>query len=319
MTRVRRPDIEPKVLTRRSAPAQRALLKRYLDGAISGEMAIMYWLKAFPDVHNLRQQLRAAEAECANGEHGGAVDPLLRALTALLDQNNEGCEQIARMVRSNVDNDRPAGSVSEGIDFCRNLFDWSVGQSAESSVALYSLGNVRILDAATAEIVAMLKQWQVVRPDRDILEIGCGTGRFEDALSAQAKTVTGIDVSSRMIAAARDRCSGLANVTLLESSGHDLALFDDDSFDAVLAVDSFPYLYQSGMALVAAHFKEAWRVLRRDGDFVILEFSYRGDVDRDRIDLQQLASATGFNVRILGTQPFSIWDGVAFVLKSTKI
>ena len=301
-----------------SDPARRALLARYLDGALSGEMTLMYWLKAVPDIDALRRQLGEAIKVCTHVGSAGAVAHSLESLSALIERNYEGCDRIARMLRSGVDSDQPACSVAEGIAFCRTLFDWSVEQSSESSVALYSLANTQILDAATTEIVELLREWQVVGPDRDLLEIGCGIGRFPKALSAEVKSVTGIDVSPNMIGAARDHCAGLLNVTLLECSGLDLASFADACFDLVFAVDSFPYLYRSGMPLVERHFTEARRVLRRGGDFVILEFSYRDSIDLDRVDVHRLAAASGFEVQVSGTQPFSLWDGAAFHLASKK-
>ena len=74
----------------------------------------------------------------------------------------------------------------------------------------------------------------------------------------------------------------LANVRIVETSGKDLRRFDDEQFDLVYAVDSFPYLVQSGTDLVVTHFTEAARVLRPRGSFIILNFSYRGDPEVDR-------------------------------------
>ncbi len=181
-------------------------------------------------------------------------------------------------------------------------------------MALYSLGNPAILDAATQEVVELLVARRWVTAARDVLEIGCGIGRFERALAPQVRAITGIDVSPRMIEQARRRCAGLDNVSLLACTGYDLAPFADASFDLVMAVDSFPYLVQSGMALVERHFEEARRVLRPGGDLVIFEFSYRGDAGRDRDDVSRLALTTGFTVRDSGTRLLSLWDGALFHL-----
>ena len=300
-------------------PAHRALLARYLAGELSGEMVLMYWLKSSPDVDALRTDLDAVVVACAqDATSGAAVRNAMEALAALLSRNYEGCVRIAHMLRSGVDNDDPARSVEEGIAFCRKLFDWSVTQSPESSVALYSLGSAEILESATAEIVALFGTWRIIGRDRDLLEIGCGTGRFQRALSPQVRTITGIDVSAKMIEVAHRRCSAIANITVLQCPGRDLSMFADDSFDLVFAVDSFPYLVQSGLPLVERHFTEAMRVLRRGGDFVILELSYRGDAAQDLADVDRLAAATGFEVRVPGTQALSLWDGRAFHLTSTK-
>lgn len=181
---------------------------------------------------------------------------------------------------------------------------------------LYSLGNAAILDAATSEIAGVMREWNLVGRERSMLEIGCGIGRFERALAADALSITGIDVSRNMVAAARKRCAGLANVSLLECSGRDLRQFRADSFDLVFAVDSFPYLFQSGMALVEKHFREVARVLKPRGDFLILEFSYRSELRSDRTDVARLAAAAGFEVLVDGVQPFTLWDGAAFHLRA---
>lgn len=117
-----------------------------------------------------------------------------------------------------------------------------------------------------------------------------------------------------MINIALMRCEPLANVHLLKTSGHDLREFVDHSFDTAIAVDTFPYLNQSGTALVESYFAEVSRVLKPNGDFVILNYSYRGDDQADRTDVRRMAKDYGFEVLTFGERPFSIWDGFAFRL-----
>ncbi len=302
------------VVTAIGDPRQRAIVRRYLAGEVSAEMALMYWLQAARSVDEIQASLASALAASAAADsprHAAALE----RLSALVAANRDGCDRIAGMLASGVDTDERAASVDEGIAFCKRLFDWSVAQCAEASVALYSLGSPAILDAATREIVDVMQQWQLLGPSRRLLEIGCGIGRFQKALAETALEVTGIDVSANMIENARARCVRHANVSLMECSGRDLAMFSADSFDLVFAVDSFPYLYQSGMALVETHFSEVRRVLRPGGDFLILEFSYRGDTEADRRDVGHLASGA-FEVLVNGARPFRLWDGAAFHLRA---
>jgi hypothetical protein len=76
-----------------------------------------------------------------------------------------------------------------------------------------------------------------------------------------------------------------------------------------------PYLYRAGTALVVTHFAEVARVLRAGGDFVILNLSYRGDLELDRQDAHQLAAAAGFAILRNGTRDLELWDGATFHLR----
>ncbi len=148
-----------------------------------------------------------------------------------------------------------------------------------------------------------------------VLEIGCGIGRFVQALAGELAQIVGIDISPGMIAVARERCRGLMNVRLLETSGQDLSQFESRSFDLLLAVDVMPYLHRAGSSLVATHLEEAARVLGPGGDFVIFNLSYRQDVEIDRQELRELAARTGFLVLRNGQAQLSSWDGLTFHLR----
>jgi SAM-dependent methyltransferase len=219
------------------------------------------------------------------------------------------------MLRADVDTSRPAESVEEGIAFCERLFDWSVQQSEEASVALYSLGNPELLEQATAEVVGQLRAWGAVTRDTVLLDVGCGIGRLLTALAPEVRSVTGIDVSGEMVKAARRRCAGLPNVTVVKGDGRGLGGLDDASFDVVVGVDSFPYLRQSGYGLVERYFAEAERVLKPGGLLVVLNYSYSGDDDADGREVRELASGNGLEMVVDGERPFQLWDGVGFCLK----
>ena len=309
------PDqLQRAMIARGSGERQRNILARYLDGTLSGEMALMYLLQASPDTVDIRSMLDAAIAACPEAL-AARERSLLHRLSDLATANQHGCDRIARMLGSGIDTDQPAASVEQGIEFCARLFDWSVDQCAEASVALYSLGNPAILNAATAEIVKLMRDWRLLGPTRDVLEIGCGIGRFQQGLAGEAHTVTGIDVSANMIRVARERCADCGNVDLQHCTGRDLAMFDAGTFDLVFAVDSFPYIFQSGMDLVERHFEEVLRVLKPRGDFLILEFSYHRTLEADQRDVSRLA-AGAFDVLACGTRPFKLWDGSAFHLRA---
>jgi cyclopropane fatty-acyl-phospholipid synthase-like methyltransferase len=302
--------------------AVREILARCLDGSISPSVALMQMLIETEDALVVRVAVDDVTRRAAALSRSG--DSLLRDrvddLTQLVVENEQGCSRIAEMLRSNMDSSDPAPSVEEGIAFCERLFDWSVQQSEEASVALYSLGNPELLERATREIVVQLERWGILSRDRTVLDIGCGIGRLEVELASRVGVVHGIDVSMQMINAALRRCAPLSNVHLLKVTGRDLADYSDSSFDAVIAVDTFPYINQSGAALVERYFAEAQRVLKPGGDFVILNFSYGNDDAADESTVRSLAGRHSFETITAGERPFVLWDGLAFQLrkKSSK-
>ena len=255
-----------------------------------------------------------ANLACEDGGLGDSGSARVEEVRRLLAQNRGPAMRVVEML-SGVDHEIRADTPDDGIAACRAMFDRAVTRSAEGSVALHSLGSAALLNRATAEIVDRLRSWDLLGANRRALDIGCGIGRFEAALSPEVAAITGIDISANMIAEARRRCTSLANVRLMQTDGRDLRQFAGSAFDLVLSVDAFPYLVQSGMALVETQFREIARVLKPGGDLVILNFAYRGDVEADRRDIGRLAAANGFKVIRNGTSDFRLWDGVSFVMK----
>jgi SAM-dependent methyltransferase len=269
-----------------------AILARHRRGELSASMALAAMLVAERDLTALRLALDGA----------GASD-----LRRLLDQHAAGTAQALAILRQH-----DQGAMREGIEQVRDLFDVAVALSPAASVALYSLGDEGLLATATDEVVGLLDRLGVLGPHRHLLDVGCGIGRFEQALAPRVAAITGIDIAPAMIQSACERCAGLPNVTLIETSGCDLSAFSPSSFDTVLAIDAMPYVYRAGAGLVAAHFAEVARVLRAGGDFVILNLSYR---ELDRQDARRLAEATGLRLLRSGTSDLRLWDGATFHLR----
>jgi SAM-dependent methyltransferase len=282
-----------------------AILARCDAGVISPAVALMEMLIETEDDALVGRVLAESTASGRTVHH----------IAALREANRAGCAQIAAMLRSGVDSPPRNASVEEGVAFCARLFDWSVAQSEEASVALYSLGNPALLDEATREIARVLGSWGSLGARKRALDIGCGIGRMERALAPMLGEIEAIDVSERMIAAARRRCADLSNVVFSRTSGLHLRPFGDESFDLAFAIDSFPYIVQSGMSLVRAHFAEVARVLRVGGELVILNFSYRDNPDTDSADAMALAENHGFELLVSGATPFALWNGTAFRLR----
>jgi SAM-dependent methyltransferase len=286
-------------------PALRTALSSYLAGEASSEMTLMHFALEIGDAGLLVVLLKDLSHAAPDPE------PLI-GLLRLVTTNMNCLGQVTTLANNGLVN--IASAADDPVGAIRHQFDSAVALAPEASVALYCLGSADILDRATDEIVSRLAEWQLLRCDSTVLDIGCGIGRIERALAPQVGAIVGIDVSPGMIEEAQRRCRDLVNVAFAQCNGRDLARYHDGAFDLVLAVDSFPYLYAADPEVVARHLQDCARVLRPNGTVVILNFSYRGDAEADRRDLERLAAVNGFLIQRAGTRDFSLWDGQTFLL-----
>lgn len=277
------------------------VLQRYRSGEISREIALMQLLLTLGSLAALDQCLAAAE-----------FAPLADAAAA----HRDGLARTAALIEGGLIESGPAEG-RDAVAATRRQFDRAVTVAPEASVALYSLGSPAVLARATAEIVVRLREWGLVARHSRVLDIGCGIGRIEIALAPHVATITGIDVAPNMIAEARRRCADYPNILLACGTGYDLAGFAADSFELVLAVDSFPYLVAADPAIADRHVEDAARLLRAGGALAVFNYSYSGDLDRDRAAIADLATRHGFTVERDGTRDFALWDGATYLLRNS--
>lgn len=273
-------------------------------GVISPEVALARMLLGGMDAGAIAGALEAA-----------ASHPTVDAMRGLLERRTGAMDALAREVAETAaGHDASGPTPAEGVARIAAFFDRAVRHSPEASVALYSLGDPAILAAATAEIVDWLEAQSLLRPGADVLDLGCGIGRVAAALAPRCGSVLGLDVSAGMVAEAAMRLAGMPGVTVRQTAGQDLDMLAAGSLDLVLAIDSFPYIVQTGAGMALRHVEGAARALRPGGALCILNLSYRGDPDADRTDAAGWAVATGMRLVHDGGQPFQVWDGTAFVL-----
>jgi cyclopropane fatty-acyl-phospholipid synthase-like methyltransferase len=281
------------------------IVDRYLRSEASASMVLMELVQFTEDTEALARALPPLAGDPAK----------LRELRRHFAENEAGCRTIVTMIRQRLDSPEVARNAEEGIERSRKLFDASVAESEESSVALYSLGSPELLAAATDEVIGVLEVWGVLGPHRDALEIGCGIGRLMVPLCSRVRSVVGTDISSGMISAATRRLEGLANASVHVTTGQDLSEFGSESMDLVYSVDAFPYVVLSGQALVERHFREVRRVLRPGGDFVLFNYAYGRTREDANDEVLALAHRAQLEVVRADESPFGIWNGIGWLLR----
>jgi SAM-dependent methyltransferase len=97
----------------------------------------------------------------------------------------------------------------------------------------------------------------------DLLDVGCGAGRFLRLAADRGARVSGIDATPELLAIARERVAAAD----LRQGDMQFLPFADASFDVVTGFNSFFYA-----ADVVAAFREAARVLRPGGRLALTAF-----------------------------------------------
>jgi SAM-dependent methyltransferase len=254
------------------------------------------------------------------------LPPLQQCLQTLSASGRSAFARLAQLVADHGEGlIRAAGLVEAGLTDAhgadrlaatRDQYDRAVGVAPEAAVALYSLGDLAILERATAELAVLLGDWGLLEPDQEALDIGCGIGRVEQAIAPRLRRILGIDLSPAMIAEARRRCAGIANATFAVCDGHGLSQFASARFDLVLAVDSFPCLVAAAQGIAERHIRDAADMLRPGGSLAIFNYSYRGDIAADRAEIAAHATSAGLQVLRNGTRDLALWDGTSFLLRA---
>jgi len=126
-----------------------------------------------------------------------------------------------------------------------------------------------------------------------ILDFGCGVERLSVAWSRRAKRVTGVDISSGMIAKGKEFVKDTLNVELCLNDAGDLRCFPDERFDLVF---SHICLQHIPWQLTAGYLAEFARVCRR-GRWVAFQLPSR--------NLKKI-SAAAIRKRLVELLPFGL-------------
>ena len=128
---------------------------------------------------------------------------------------------------------------------------------------------IRSLHVRDADVEQQLAALVPVGADKDILDIGTGTGRILELLGARGARGVGIDQSAEMLRIARANLSkaNLANVYVRQGDMYRLP-WREPSFDAVTIHQVLHFADDPGLVLA-----EAARVLKPGGRIVIADFA----------------------------------------------
>ena len=151
--------------------------------------------------------------------------------------------------------DKTAARLAREIEFHRSIADRAEQVWNWDSPA----GRVR-----AARRGALFVEHGALAPGRRALEVGCGTGLFVEQVARSGATVRALDLSTHLLAQARARLAGRANVSFLCGNAEQMP-YADGSFDAVYGSSVLHHL-DLDRAL-----REAFRVLRPGGRLVFTE------------------------------------------------
>lgn len=111
---------------------------------------------------------------------------------------------------------------------------------------------------------------QVLPPHGTVLELGCGTGFYTQWLLQRRLTVIGMDISTEMLALARERCP---RTLFFEGDCEDPAaylggLVVGNGFEAIMGVNVFGYLPNKETAILNYR-----KLLARNGRLILLDMN----------------------------------------------
>jgi ubiquinone/menaquinone biosynthesis C-methylase UbiE len=152
-----------------------------------------------------------------------------------------------------------------------------------------------------------------LQPDWTVVEIGCGVGRLTRVISERAASVKALDVSSEMLAIARNENASLSNVEWIHGDGVSLGGIDDGVADAVVSHVVFQHIPDPQITL--GYIREVGRVLK-PGGVAALHVSNDKQVHEQKQPLgERVRSLVG---RAPKGQAHAAWKGSAVELEDLR-
>lgn len=126
---------------------------------------------------------------------------------------------------------------------------------------LWALGDYRSIGRAISPVSAKIVRLANVTTDHSVLDVACGFGNTAITARRLGAKVTGIDITPKLLAFAREEESiaGFGDIVWKEGNAESLP-FEDESFDVVLS--TFGHMFALNQESTA---KEMLRVLKKGG------------------------------------------------------
>ena len=120
-------------------------------------------------------------------------------------------------------------------------------------------------DARAAELAEKVQAFLLPRGDERAVDVGTGAGALALALAPHVREAVGVDRVSELLALARERAKGIANVEFVEGDAERLP-FDDDSFDLAGTLRTLHHVPHPERVLA-----ELTRVTRPGGRLLVID------------------------------------------------
>ena len=113
----------------------------------------------------------------------------------------------------------------------------------------------------------------------DLVEMGCGTGYFTEAIAAKSKRMVATDLSDTLLETANKRMNGYLQVTVRKENCMATS-FSSEAYDAVFTANLI-HVIESPLALL----EECHRILRRNGRLIITTYTSYGMTPWEKVKM----------------------------------
>ena len=142
---------------------------------------------------------------------------------------------------------------------------WNKSAKENEDVRFISGWGDRTFQEMLFGITDVTKKLDLESGDR-LLDVGCGAGLFEIALTHWVKKIYGIDYSKEMVRIAKKNAQKYDNIITEQGDIRNLP-FEDESFDKVLVNSVIQYLNNLGE--VERAFEELKRITKKEGRILV--------------------------------------------------